>query len=185
MSPLTSSPLTVEHALLGLLRRQPAHGYEIHQRLADPAGLGLVWHVNQSHVYSLLTKLEERGYIEATIEEQGARPPRKVFHLTAQGTSVFLGWVQTPVEHGREFRLEFLAKVYFARREGEGVARRLLDRQRELCRTWLADLHAEAEGLRDTRPYDWLVHQFRVGQIESMLDWLDICQQTLLDAVYA
>lgn len=180
MSPLTRSPLTVENALLGLLHRQPAHGYEIHQRLSEQAGLGLVWTIKQSHVYALLSKLEERGLIEATLEQQGARPPRKIYHLTNEGTSAFREWVQSPVAHGREFRLEFLAKLYFARRENDAVARRLLDRQRETCRDWLSTQQEEANVLRNERPYDWLVHQFRVGQIESMLRWLDTCEETLL-----
>lgn len=180
MSPLTSSPLTIEKALLGLLRRQPAHGYELHQRLSEQAGIGRVWHVKQSHVYALLGKLEERGFIEATLEEQGARPPRNVFHLTQKGKSAFREWVQSPVEHGREFRLEFLAKLFFAREEGNTVAHRLLDRQRDACHEWLDEQEEEAQGLRDERPYDWLVHQFRAGQIESMLAWLDRCEETLL-----
>lgn len=180
MSPPTSSPLTIEKALLGLLRGQPMHGYEMHQRLSDPAGIGLVWNVTQSHVYALLNKLEDRMYVEATIEDQGARPPRKVFHLTERGTNALLEWLRTPVEHGREFRLEFLAKLYFARAENEMFARLLLDRQRNTCRVWLEEQRTEAAGLRTDRPYDWLVRQFRIGQIEAMVAWLDTCEQTLL-----
>lgn len=180
MSPPTSSPLTIEKALLGLLRQQPAHGYEIHQRLSEQAGIGRVWRVKQSHVYALLGKLEDSGFIEATLEEQGARPPRKVFHLTKSGRAAFQEWVHAPVEHGRQFRLEFLAKLYFARQEGDTVARTLLDRQRESCREWRDAQEDKANRLRQERPYDWLVHQFRAGQIESMLEWLDTCEETLL-----
>lgn len=177
---MTDSSLTLEHALLGLLRRRPMHGYEMHQRLSDPAGLGLVWHVKQSQVYALLNKLEERDYVEAHIERQGTRPPRKVFHLTDRGGEVFQTWIETPVEHGRDLRLEFLAKLYFARQDAERTARRLLQRQRETCTLWLDTQRREAHGVRDERPYDWLVHQFRISQIESMLAWLDTCQEILL-----
>ena len=43
MSPMIRQPLTIEYALLGFLRQQPRHGYEIYQQLSDPTGLGLVW----------------------------------------------------------------------------------------------------------------------------------------------
>jgi DNA-binding PadR family transcriptional regulator len=173
-------PLTTEHALLGFLRQEPIHGYEIYQRLSDPAGLGLVWRLKQSQLYALLAKLEERGYITATLEPQQARPPRKVFQLTQAGRDAFLDWVQTPVAHGRQLRLDFLAKLYFARRETPKVAAQLIERQRATCRQWLAEQQSQAEEVRDSQPYDWLVHQFRLGQIQAMLDWLDTCEETLL-----
>ena len=33
MSPMIKQPLTIEYALLGFLRQQPMHAYEIHQTL--------------------------------------------------------------------------------------------------------------------------------------------------------
>lgn len=174
------SPLTIEHALLGFLRRQPDHGYEIYQQLSDPAGLGLVWRIKQSQLYALLTRLENKGYIKATVELQAARPPRKVFELTTAGYNAFLEWVQSPVAHGRQLRLDFLAKLYFARREG--LASRLIEQQRATCGEWLMAQQEQANALEASQPYDWLVHRFRVGQIQAMLDWLDVCEQTLVNA---
>lgn len=181
MSPMVRLPLTTEHALLGFLRQRPMYGYEIHQQLADPAGLGLVWRLKQSRLYALLGKLEQEGYVRATLELQDARPPRKVFHLTDAGRAAFLEWIETAVPHGRELRLEFLAKLYFARREGPAVVERLVERQRAACRAWLTTQHQEATTLRDTHPYEWLVCQFRIGQIEAMLAWLDTCQQMIAE----
>src|SRR4051812_40584710 len=97
MSPMVRLPLTTEHALLGFLRQQPMYGYEIHQQLSESAGLGLVWRLKQSQLYALLGKLEQEGYIVATLEAQDARPPRKVYRLTGSGHLAFLEWVQTPV----------------------------------------------------------------------------------------
>ena len=170
--------LTIEHALLGFLRRQPRHGYAIHQALADPAGLGPVWQIKLSQLYALLAKLEDAGFVSATTEPQENRPPRKLFHLTATGETAFLAWVESPVRHGRSLRLEFLVKLYFARREGANVAARLLAAQRAYCREWLAAQAAlvAAEEQND-RGYGRLVHQFRLGQIQAMLAWLDHCEE--------
>ncbi|MFO7679903.1 MAG: PadR family transcriptional regulator [Chloroflexota bacterium] len=176
---MKSTPLTIEYALLGFLRRQPQHGYAIHQQLSDPNGLGLVWRLKLSQLYALLNKLEEAGCVTVTLELQESRPPRKVFHLTDTGTAVFLDWVQSPVAHGRSLRLEFLVKLYFARREGGETAAHLLTTQREQCQAWLAAeqeiVHAEME---NGRQYGRLVHQFRLGQIQAMLVWLEQCEDT-------
>jgi DNA-binding PadR family transcriptional regulator len=175
-------PLTIEHCLLGFLRREPMHGYELHQRLADPDGLGPVWRLKQAQLYALLARLEEEGYVLATLQPQEPRPPRKIYRLTRAGRAAFLNWVKAAVPRGRQIRLEFLAKLYFARQEGPEVAAQLLARQRAACRDWLQGQQAEAERIGRANPYEWLVTQFRLGQIEAMLAWLDECEQTLIAA---
>lgn len=176
---MVHSPLTIEQALLGFLRQQPRYGYEIHQQLSDLTGLGLVWRMKQSQLYALLTKLEQAGYVSPTLEFQETRPPRKMFELTEAGRQAFLDWVRTPVPQGRGLRLEFLAKLYFALGEGPEVTSRLIDRQRATCRGWLEQQQAQTAALKETQPYDWLVHKFRLGQIEAMLAWLNTCEEML------
>lgn len=173
------SSLTLEHALLGLLAQQPMHAYEMYQRLVQSEALGLVWHLKQSHLYALLARLEEDGYIAATTEPQGTRPPKRILRLTARGQAAFEAWVTAPVAHGRDFRLEFLAKLLFALEASPKEAAALIDRQRSACHEWLDDL-GEQEDVMDTeQPYNWLVTQFRRSQIEAILGWLDICAATL------
>lgn len=176
---MVSLPLTTEYALLGFLRQRRMYGYEIYRQLSDPTGLGLVWRLKQSRLYALLAKLEQQGHVTTTLEPQESRPPRKVFELTDLGRETFLGWVQSPVERGRRFRLDFLAKLYFSQREGADVAQRLIEQQRLACQNWLTEQETQAAGLRQSQPYDWLVHHFRISQTSAMLNWLDTCQQTL------
>ena len=182
MSPMVKQPLTTEYALLGFLRQQPMHAYEIHQTLLRNEALGLVWHLKQSLVYVMLERLEAEGYITASIELRGSRPPRKILKLTPAGRGAFAEWLVTPVGHGRDFRLEFLAKLYFASQDDPASAATLIADQRAACRAWLADLRQHAGALADERAYDWLVLQFRVGQLEAILAWLDTCAATIMPA---
>jgi DNA-binding PadR family transcriptional regulator len=177
---MLQSPLAIEHALLGFLRQSPMHGYEIHQRLSDPNGLGVVWHIKQSYFYALLTRLENENLIViASLQSQDFRPPRKVFALTPSGEKAYLNWVQSPVAHGRDVRLNFLIKFFFAQREGNEVVARLLERQKAACQEWLRQQEELAESrLGNGQQYAWLVCQFRIGQLQAMLDWLDICERT-------
>lgn len=177
--PRVNLPLSTEFALLGFLRQRSMYGYEIHQQLSNPTGLGLVWRLKQSQLYALLGKLENEGHVTTTVELQDTRPPRKMFELTETGRQTFLHWVEQPVEQGRGLRLDFMAKLYFAQAEGPAVTRRLIERQRVACQEWWQQQAREAEVLSNVQPYDWLVHKFRLGQIEAMLTWLDTCQKTL------
>ena len=179
MSPMVKLPLTMEHALLGFLRHRPMHAYEMHRLLVNAEALGLVWRLKQSQLYALLGRLEAAGYIASVVEPQPTRPSRKILRLTSSGKAAFERWIATPVEHGRDFRIEFLAKLYFARQDGPEAVRGLIERQRRACQSWLVDLHTQANALRNERPYDWLVLQFRIGQIQAILSWLDTTEALL------
>ena len=127
MSPMLKLPLAMEHALLGFLLREPLHAYEIHRQLDHNHDLGLVWHLKQSLVYVLLEKLEAEGYLTTSTEPQGNRPPRKLLHITPAGRAAFDRWLNAPVEHGRDFRQEFLAKLFFAQQADDpGVLAQLI-----------------------------------------------------------
>jgi DNA-binding PadR family transcriptional regulator len=141
--------------------------------------LGLVWRLKQGNLYALLASLEAEGYLVGTIEPQGTRPPRKVLQLTSRGKTTFAEWLKTPVEHGRDFRQEFLAKLYFATRSGDETAAALLARQRGVCRHWLKDLEAKSTALPAERPFEHLVVRYRIGQIEATLRWLEECSAVL------
>jgi PadR family transcriptional regulator AphA len=171
--------LGVEHALLGLLRERPMHAYEMFQRLSAVDALRLVWRLKQSHLYALLAKLEADELLTSSTETQGTRPPRRVLRLTRAGEDAFARWIATPVRHGRDFRLEFLAKLYFATQVNADATRALLDQQRAACQVWMRDLEAQVTASDAERPFERLIYQFRVTQIEAILRWLDACEQTL------
>jgi DNA-binding PadR family transcriptional regulator len=178
---MTTLPLTTEYALLGFLRQRPMHGYEIHQQLSAPNGLGLVWHLKQSRLYALLAKLEQGGFVTTAMEPQENRPARKVFSLTSQGQAAYLAWMQNPVERGRRLRLDFLAKLYFSLQEGPENARSLINRQTAVCRSWLIEQQSQLDVPADEEPFDRLVHEFRLSQTRAMLNWLNTCHTTLFN----
>ena len=186
MKTSTATSLTIEHALLGFVYDHPSYGYEIYQQLTAPTGLWQVWRMKQSQLYALLAKLEEVAYLTATLQLQDARPPRKIYSLTASGRAAFAQWLLCPVTHGRQMRLEFLAKLYFTYRQAPTVTLHLLDQQVATCMLWLADLQQQAASGPTAQSFDYAVQQFRISQIEAFLAWLETCRQPLLTgALYA
>ena len=156
------------------------HGYEVYQRLSAPDGIWQVWRLKQSQLYALLTKLEEKGHLSATLQPQDARPPRKVYALTDRGQAAFLRWLNTPVAHGRQMRLEFLAKLYFAYQAGPDVTLLLIDQQAEICQAWRAELQSHDDSSAPAQPFVMAVEQFRLSQIDAFLAWLATLRQALV-----
>jgi len=177
-TPATTA-ITIEHALLGFVYEQPMHGYEIYQRLSVPTGLWQVWRMKQSQLYALLTKLEEANYLLATLQPQEARPPRKIYSLTETGRAAFLQWLNSPITQGRQIRIEFLAKLYFAYQQAPEVPLRLIELQLAECQRWLGALQTRPTNAAGA--FSTAVYQFRHSQIESFLQWLAHCRQELLN----
>jgi DNA-binding PadR family transcriptional regulator len=172
-------PLSPEFALLGLLAQKSAHGYELHQRLVTD--LRQVWHVSLSQTYNILNRLEERGYIAGTFQEQEKLPARRRFHLTPAGEQRFNQWLHTPSRCTvRAIRVEFITRLYFARATSPELALHLVDVQvvetsagLERLKTLLDDIPAE-----DT--FNRLGVDLRVRQLASILEWLSYCRATIL-----
>jgi DNA-binding PadR family transcriptional regulator len=71
--------------VLGLLREQPKHGYQI---LADIRERRLnVWAgVSPSSTYGVINRLEREGYIhESSREREGSKPERVIYEITEAG----------------------------------------------------------------------------------------------------
>ncbi len=160
--------------LVGLVRTRSMYGYEMHQALERQTALGLIWHIKQPHLYSLLTKLEADGWLVGFEESNGTRPPRRILRATRQGEAEFDRWLATPVGHGRDFRQEFMAQLYFAQQSRPDAVEDLVARQTAACRARRDALAANLRAAVD-RPYDHLVYAFRLRQMEMIIDWLALC----------
>jgi DNA-binding PadR family transcriptional regulator len=88
--------MSVRLVILGLLRDRPLYGYEIKQiieeHMSDWTSIAF------GSIYFALAKLAEEQFIEKVgIEQEGKRPSRSVYQITAAGREEFLrllrqGW---------------------------------------------------------------------------------------------
>lgn len=173
-----------EYAILGLLESQPMHGYEMFQQFRNGA-LGQIVHLEMSQMYAFLKKLERLGYIEAQLEVQGPRPPRKIFHLTAKGRETFFQWLKEPVVRPREVRILFLIKLYFVQQYTPKETGPLIDQQIVACQNFLNHLESQHSIPLETGDgafFDHVVLRGRIYQTRSLLDWLHELQHELAGA---
>ena len=162
-------------ALLGLLLSEPKHGYELFQEFGRE--LGRVWRIGQSQLYAQLKLLEESGLVSVHIEEQPNRPARKVYRLTPQGRAAFEEWVHQPTPYLRRIRVEFLARLYFFQRLSLDGQDELVAEQKAVCRDQIARFDRLMAGTEE--PFAHLVLEFRRGQLEAVVHWLERCPEHL------
>lgn len=164
--------MAVEHTLLGLLEREPRHGYDLAREFTAGTVLGEIVHLEPSMLYAYLKKLEGAGQVRSVVQAQGARPPRKVFELTDDGERALHDWLTEPVEHTRDLRLEFLLKLAIARQRSgrpDEVAH-LIERQHAVCDRFVASLRGQLAN--ETDEFKQLVIEMRLAQNQALLDWL-------------
>ncbi|MEA3335866.1 MAG: PadR family transcriptional regulator [Chloroflexota bacterium] len=73
--------------LLGGLRSQAMHGYQLNEMLNQSSGLAIT--LTKSNAYKLLKNMEQDGWIAAHQEQEGNRPPRRVYTVTPKGEAAF------------------------------------------------------------------------------------------------
>ncbi|MDQ3467072.1 MAG: PadR family transcriptional regulator [Chloroflexota bacterium] len=177
--------MPAEHAILGLLalgvRPGEGYGYDLARQFSPGQPLADVLRLEPGMLYHHLKKLERVGWVDAAVEPQDARPSRRVYTLTAAGRAELRRWLGAPVARTREIRLEFLVKLYFARRLDPARADQLIADQQETCRRLEASLvqqrrrldasskaSDDAEGVTFQR----LVLDLRLSQTRAAAAWL-------------
>jgi DNA-binding PadR family transcriptional regulator len=165
--------ISPEPALLGFLREGPLHGYDLHKQLAQQ--LGPVWRLGISQMYAILKDYEARGWIKTIVVAQNGRPARKMLKLTAQGQRAFDTWMTQSARGMREFRVDFFARLYFARAAGRPALRQFLKQQ-------IQATQKEREALMNAQTpsaFSEVVRSFRLAQLDTILNWLETYRASL------
>jgi poly-beta-hydroxybutyrate-responsive repressor len=80
-----------EPALLLLLEEQPAHGYELIERL--PELLGDDARIDMGNLYRVLRALEEEGLVASEWDVDAPGPAKRRYKLTRAGSNLLADWV--------------------------------------------------------------------------------------------
>jgi DNA-binding PadR family transcriptional regulator len=76
-----------ELLLLGLLRNQDMHGYQLHEAIDSHLGMGV--QLTKPTAYRLLSHMAEDEWVTYREEQEGNRPPRRVYAITPKGEGAF------------------------------------------------------------------------------------------------
>ena len=163
-------------SLLGFLAEKPMHGYELHQNVSDLEGFGIVWHIKIGKLYAMLNKLHENQMVAVKNTQEGNRPVRNEYRITAKGEETLNVWMEKPVLHGRDFRHLFLLKILFSLGGEKEKTLRLIHNQQTECQSWKKRFESNLSSLEIDKDnpmnFQLFVNQYRLSQVKADLDWL-------------
>ena len=153
--------------LLGILRQQEMHGYQLNEFI--DANLSLCTDLKKPTAYFLLDKMAAEGWITAEQEQEGNRPPRRVYRLTPAGEQAYeqllrenLSEYQSAVFPG-DMGLAFLDSM----KPEDALA--LLQKQRDE----LAARLTQFENIPDHGGSLNLIFEHQIHHLKAELAWLD------------
>ncbi|HEY2284555.1 MAG TPA: PadR family transcriptional regulator [Streptosporangiaceae bacterium] len=164
-----SVPLT----LLGLLEREPSHGYDLKRDYDALFGRGKPLPFGQ--VYSTLSRLARDGKVLAGEAEPGAGPDRKRYVITDRGVTEVAAWLTEPVEPEPHLQSVLFAKVVLALLLGR-PAEQYLDTQRAAHLQRMREL---TELRRSGAQVDALLADYGLFHLEADLRWIDLTSARL------
>jgi DNA-binding PadR family transcriptional regulator len=159
--------MTVPIALLGLLEREPSHGYDL-KREYD-AYFGRDKPLPFGQVYSTLSRLTRDGKVIAAESEPGAGPDRKRYVITDRGVSDLETWLSEPVAPEPHLQAVLFEKVVLALMSGR-PAQQYLDAQRA---AHLERMRQLTQRKREGDVADALLSDYGLFHLEADLRWID------------
>jgi DNA-binding PadR family transcriptional regulator len=163
----------MREAMLALLAKEPAHGYELRQRLAEALGpVGEV--LNPGQVYVTLARLERNGLVRGVQVEQSAAPDKKVYEATAAGRELVANWLLDS-SWPKVAPVEFHLKLMAAAAPGLADPIALIDAQR---RELLRRLRQIQQLARDEPDGDGaLLLEGSALRLQADVRWLEACER--------
>ncbi|MHB0875803.1 MAG: PadR family transcriptional regulator [Anaerolineae bacterium] len=172
--------MSVKHALLALLFRQPMHGYELSRQL--PLTVSAEWDVKPGQIASTLSRLEDAGLVAFDMVAVTDAPDRKVYRLTDAGLTELRDWYLAP--EVRDYRLgdAFYVKLVLSLIGGPVPPEQVLQGQRRELYRQLHSVTEMRHGADATSQLPWLLLlESAAMHLEADLRWIEMCQARLAD----
>ncbi len=157
------------------------YGYDLARQFGPGQPLAEIIHLEPGMLYHHLKRLDRAGWVTGSLEPQGSRPPRQVYRITGAGRAELRRWLTEPVARTREIRLEFLLKLYFARRIDPDLAASLVAEQSDTFERLVRSLTdqrdsraaaPEEQGPASDAAFVRQVLDLRLAQTRAALNWL-------------
>jgi len=165
--------MSVPVTLLGLLDRQPSHGYELKREYDTYFGRAKPLPFGQ--VYATLSRLVRDKKAELGEVEPGEGPERKRYSITGAGKAEVEAWLDEPVEPEPHLHTVLFAKVVLALMLGR-PPERYLDAQRAAHLQRMRELN---ELRRKGDVVDALLADHAMFHLEADLRWVELAQARL------
>jgi DNA-binding PadR family transcriptional regulator len=160
--------MSVPHTLLGLLEREPSHGYDLKRDYDTFFGRGKQLPFGQ--VYATLSRLARDGKVVISEVEPGAGPERKRYIITERGATEVQTWLADPIAPEPHLQTVLFAKVVLALMLSR-PAEEYLDAQRGAHLRRMREL---TEVKRSGSLVDALLADHGLFHLEADLRWIEL-----------
>ncbi len=153
--------------LLGILRTGSMHGYQLNEFIEST--LSTCVQIKRPTAYYVLNKMQDDGWVEEMEEQEGNRPPRRIYSITPAGEAAFQDLLRQNLasyelaQFGGDVGLAFLGEVPAK----EGLD--LLQQRRDVIQDYL--IQTRAIPLHPGSLQLTIEHQLH--HLTAELDWLD------------
>ena len=113
--------MSIRHAILGVLKNGPMHGYQIGSELEHLVAGG---RHNSAQIYQGLRWLEQHGLVVAETPVLESVRERRPFSITAQGRREYQRWLREPFVPARPLRDDVVTLLNEA--GGERLSRKVV-----------------------------------------------------------
>lgn len=159
-------------AILGILKNEDLHGYEIGKRLKEIEGF---WYIFPGNLYKALNSLERDGLIETKRIEEKDEKLRKIYSITEKGKQEFERWLSEPATLPRT-RHEGFLKIWLSWQDPKKVRIQL-----EAIRDSSMNLFESIEGIDFSgapEPIKWMMESGK-AHIKMDIEWAESCLSRL------
>lgn len=174
--------MTLNDALiLSYVKRGIGYGYNILAHVKESRSDEWV-EFSRAGLYKTLEKLEKTGHLKKTLEQNGTRPPRKVYRITSAGEQALTDFLTGGFDFDYQTRYEldaYLVTAVAASPE-PGILKDCVQKRIEAVKSQADRLRNEWP--EDTQSYPFIVYilyQRRLQFLEMELEWLNWFEETL------
>jgi DNA-binding PadR family transcriptional regulator len=156
-----------ELLLLGILRQQDMHGYQLHEFI--DANMAVCTDLKKPTAYFLLDKMAAKGWVTFEQSQEGNRPLRRVYRITPAGDRAFQEMIRanlasySPARSSSDVGLAFIDALEPAE------AAQLLRRRRAVVAETLTVLQSVPDHAGGAQ----LIIEHQRRHLATELEWLD------------
>ncbi len=174
--------MTLHDALiLSYVKRGLGYGYSIMSHVRESRSDEWV-DFSRAGLYKTLDKLERAGFLEKRLEQDGARPPKKVYNITSKGSNALDEYLEKGFDF--DFRSDYDFDAYLvavvASSPDSGTLAKTVRKRVDSVRRKMAELETEWPEDRDSYPFVvYALYKRRVDFFLHELEWLTWLERAL------
>ena len=164
----------IEALILSYIKRGIGYGYNILTHVKESGSDEWV-EFSRAGLYKTLNKLEKTGLLEKRTEQDGGRPPRKVYSITPEGTRALSEFLDNGFNFDFQSKYDFDAYLVtaVAASPDAAVLAATIMKRREAVRKQIAVLREEWPEDKDSYPFIvFTLYKRRLESLETEYAWL-------------